>query len=303
MCQAFSCLVTKSGKVYWQAGIDSHDRLQSKFVEKDKELKDDKLPPDKTFARIEISPDNKDYIKPDRWSYHVDEKVKPKWLNQSYEKPCWVAFKKWYKKVYSQIDLKELQSSVNPFTINPPQKITSKHKKLLKEWASVRESLEASIWASVETSKWASVWASVRSSVKERDFVWASRWESLEASVWASVWDSVWVPLRASVGSFVRDSVGDDVNNYMWVYLDASVKDITGAYISSLFPKIKNWKYVDKQKPPFNKIRGNPFRSAITLWKMGLVPSYDSYSQVWRLHGGKDARILFEIKKSDLEKI
>ena len=43
MCQAFSCLITKSKKVYWEAGIDSHSELQEKFVKKDKELKDKSL--------------------------------------------------------------------------------------------------------------------------------------------------------------------------------------------------------------------------------------------------------------------
>jgi len=75
------------------------------------------------------------------------------------------------------------------------------------------------------------------------------------------------------------------------------------AYISYSFPKIKNWKYIDKRKAPFNKIKGNPFRSAIKLWKMGLVPSYDYYNKVWRLHGGSKAEILWSGTVKDLEKL
>ena len=80
----------------------------------------------------------------------------------------------------------------------------------------------------------------------------------------------------------VRASVGDSV----W----ASV----GAYIDSLFPNIKKWKYVNNRKSPFKKIKGYPFRSAVKLWKLGLVPSYDG--KVWRLHGGKKAEILWKGK-------
>ena len=89
---------------------------------------------------------------------------------------------------------------------------------------------------------------------------WASGGDSVGASVWASVWDSVW----ASVG----DSVGASV----------------GAYCSSFVEA--DYEY--------------DFSSAIKLWELGLVPSYDG--KVWRLHGGKKASILWEGKLSGGEK-
>ena len=45
MCQALSLLVTKSGKIYWKAEIDSHDDLLKEFKDKDLELEDKKEPP------------------------------------------------------------------------------------------------------------------------------------------------------------------------------------------------------------------------------------------------------------------
>ena len=36
----------------------------------------------------------------------------------------------------------------------------------------------------------------------------------------------------------------------------------------------------------------NPFQPAIDLWEMGYVPSFDG--KTWRLHAGKDARIVWE---------
>jgi hypothetical protein len=108
-------------------------------------------------------------------------------------------------------------------------------------------------------------WASVRASV----------WASVGASVGDSVRDSVWASVGASVGASVRASVR------------ALVWALVGAYISSFFV-IKKWKGI-KHKPGIN-----PFQSCIDLWEMGLVPSFDG--TIWRLHGGENGKILYEIK-------
>ena len=224
MCQAFSCIVTKEGSVYWKAGVDSHENIIDLFKKKDKLLTDNKLPAD--FVRIEIIPENNDYLNPDgKWIFKLDDK-KPEWWNKEYEKLCWNALPIWKKRVYSSFNYIEAKNPIHPFKIESeitPEKLKEAIE-LLKIWALVR------------------------------------------ALVGASVWDSV----RDSVRALVRDSVRDSV----W----ASV----GAYIGSFFPKIKKWKYIDYKKEPFNSIKGYPFQSAVGLWKMGLVPSYDG--KMWRLH-------------------
>ena len=83
------------------------------------------------------------------------------------------------------------------------------------------------------------------------------------ASVWASVGDSVW----ASVWASVRASVGASVGAYCGSFVKADYKiDIDSS----------------------NK-----------LWESGLVPSFDG--KMWRLHSGKDAKIVFEISQEDLK--
>ena len=82
----------------------------------------------------------------------------------------------------------------------------------------------------------------VREWSKVCDYVCGSVRDSVRVSVWDSVYDSVWYS--------VRDSVWDSVY----------------AYISSFF----NIKYQ------------YDFSSAIKLWEMGLVPSFDG--EVWRLN-------------------
>jgi len=152
---------------------------------------------------------------------------------------------------------KEACNPLNPLTINPPE-ITEEHIKLLKVWASVWDSVRASVWDSVGDSVGASVWDSVGTSVW--DSVWASVWDSVRASVWDSVGASVW----DSVGASVRASVWDSV----------------GAYIGYIFqPVVPGWETY-------------PYQCAVDLWKQGLIPSYDG--KTWRLHGGQDAKILWE---------
>jgi len=291
MCQAFSCLVTKSGKVYWKAGVDSHDSICELFV--DPELVDDKLPPDNTFARVEIIPPRGDYLNTDfgKWNHQIDEKVKPSFLKPKHKKLCLEAFEKWTEEVYT-FNVEEAKNPIHPLKITPPE-ITEEHIELLKKWDSVwdsvrasvgdsvRASVGASVRASVGASVWDSVWASVRDSVRASvgasvwDSVWASVWDSVWASVGASVWDSVW----ASVWASVRDSVGD------------SVWDSVGAYCGSLFP-IKEWKYVDYTNPLF--VKGEyPFQSCVDLWKQGLVPSFNG--KVWRLRRGAKGEVLYTL--------
>ena len=113
------------------------------------------------------------------------------------------------------------------------------------------------------------MWDSMRDSVGNsvRISVGIYVGDSVEDSVWDSVWDSV----GASVGHSVRDSVGYSV----------------GAYIGSFF-RLSEWQHVSHKPGVY------PFQPAVDLWEMGLVPSFDG--KMWRLHGGEDAKILWEGK-------
>ncbi|MBU2685649.1 MAG: hypothetical protein KKF27_20600, partial [Gammaproteobacteria bacterium] len=148
---------------------------------------------------------------------------------------------------------------VHPFRdVEPPKKIAKKHLDLLRQWASVGDSVRDSVGASVRDSVGDSVGASVGASVG--DSVWDSVGDSVRDGVWTIVW--------ASVGTSVWDSV--------W------------AYIGSFFNLPRSvWKYTEK-------IKGTvyPFQPAVDLWMMGLVPSFDG--EKWRLRGNKDGKVLWE---------
>ena len=81
---------------------------------------------------------------------------------------------------------------------------------------------------------------------------------------WASVRASVWASVVASIGASV------------W------------AYISSFFA-LDEWQFNGEI------VRENPFQLAIDLWEAGLVPSFDG--EIWRLHAGKDAQIVYEMEE------
>ena len=145
----------------------------------------------------------------------------------------------------------EAINPIHPFKIKPP-KITENEIALLKVWDSVGDSVRGSVGDSVR----------------------ASIWDSVRGSVGVSVGGLV----GGVVGGLVWDSVGDSVGGLVW--------DSVWGYIGSLFPDIKNWKYISHEKGIY------PYQCCVDLWKQGLVPSYDG--KVWRLHGGPIAKILFE---------
>jgi len=271
MCKAFSCIVTRQGKVYWEVSTNSHDILISKFKVRDDTVDMEEI----GHAKIEIIPDQNrryPYLYPDsKWALKIDENVTPSWLLQMHKDKVWEAWNEWRRIVY-QFNYQETLKPIHPFKIS--KHIPNKNDiLLLKEWASV----ETSIWTSVKGS----VGASVRNSVGDYvgDSIWASVWTSVGDSIGASVETSIWTSVKGSVGASVRNSVGDSI----------------GAYIGSLFPNIKKWKYIK------SKDNNYPYQSVVDLWKRGFVPSFDG--KVWRLHSGKDASTVFEITKEKLREV
>jgi len=151
----------------------------------------------------------------------------------------------------------EACNPVHPFQIKPSEKITNLHLDLLKKWSSIWDSAKGSIWNSIWNSIWDSVGVIIGSSVgvPACNSVRDFIWGSVGGSAWGSIWDSIW--------------------NSIWAYC---------GYI--FIPVVKKWKYVKYKEGEY------PFQPAIDFWKMGLLPSYDG--KLWRLHGGKDAKVLWE---------
>jgi hypothetical protein len=69
----------------------------------------------------------------------------------------------------------------------------------------------------------------------------------------------------------------------LWASVWASVRASVGAYISTFFAI----EYEYDLSP------------AIRLWERGIVASFDG--KTWRLHSGKDAQVIYQINKEELE--
>ena len=136
MCNAFSCIVTKTGKVVWKFGVDSHDELL-KIAKIEDNSRDPKMI---TFCRVEISPEEnalgyRDYLNPEaKYKFKVDMDFTPLWWEDRHEKAAWLAFQKWKKQLDKILVQKPI---VHPFRdVKPPAEITEEHIRLLKEWLS-----------------------------------------------------------------------------------------------------------------------------------------------------------------------
>ena len=146
MCQAFSAIVHKNGKVYWEVGLDSHDGIMSKFKLTGLDKSAD--PEEMVLARVEITPDA-GYLYPEKnWTLKIDEKIKPFWWGDEHELSVRNELAKWKKKLYSGINLEEARHPINPLLIKP-HKVTEADIANLKKWDSVGASVWASVWASV----------------------------------------------------------------------------------------------------------------------------------------------------------
>ena len=165
MCQAFSCLVTEAKKVYWKAGVDSHDALWSLF-KSDPQLADTPDRAMRLFAPVEITPDQS-YLEPEaRWMFALDCE-EPSWWTEDHRSAAMRAHRQWKKEIYSKINLAEAKSPVNPFFLAAGP-VTEEVLALLKAW----DSVGASAWASVRASVWDSVRASVLAYIGSLFDIW-----------------------------------------------------------------------------------------------------------------------------------
>jgi len=270
MCKAFSCIINKNKRVVWKLNKQNHHELVE--MAKWKDNTDD--PSRMNFARVEITPKNKDYLNPDKWIFKIDERIVPEWFSPAHKDACWSAFKLYEKQFYKVVQKGKV--IVHPFKdIKIVRKVTIKQKLTLKRWDSVRDSVRYSVKDSVGDSVGDSVKDSVWDSVKD------SVWDSVKDSVWDSVWDSV----KDSVWDSVKDSVWDSVKDSVW--------DSVKGYIGSFF-KLEKWQHLKHKKGEY------PFQSVVDLWNQGLVPSFDGEN--WRLHSGKKAKVVFKISQKELRK-
>jgi len=98
MCEFFSCIIDKKGKVYWDVYDDSHEYLITKF---NLDANNDEV--DK-YVRIEVNPADGNIFnhKINNWSIKIDEQIIPSWYERNqktlYEKNIYKALQTCFQK-------------------------------------------------------------------------------------------------------------------------------------------------------------------------------------------------------------
>ena len=94
------------------------------------------------------------------------------------------------------------------------------------------------------------------------------------------VWDCVWCGIGVKIEEAIIDNFHPNITNQ--ILSTKSVKDITLAYVFSLFP--------------YDSSKENPFQVGVDLWQAGLIPLYGA-DGTWRLHTGEKAEVIHEWKE------
>jgi len=110
MCNFWTCLLDREGKVVWDKNGNSHEKLIEKTS-----WKDDKLE-NRDFVRIEINPKNLFSKNKKDWSFKVDEKgTLPLWFSENrakMEEACWKEWKVAMKRTLWKFHLKNLKKTI-----------------------------------------------------------------------------------------------------------------------------------------------------------------------------------------------
>ena len=198
MCKAFSCLVNREGEVFWQAGMDTHDRLVSLSGWPDTDTQRD-------WARAEIVP-TEGYLYPEKpWGFHLDEEVEPSWWSEDHRLAAEDAHRVWKEEVYGKINLEEARNPINPLALPPVKAVTEEHLAWLRAWGRVREGVWANVGDGVEASVGASVGAGVLGLMVGGGVVAVVDPGAVGSWLWGDFFD---------LGVSVRESVSDSI----WAY-------------------------------------------------------------------------------------
>ena len=199
MCNFWSGVITRTGRVYSLGEIVSHEKIIEEY-----NLKEGLQ--GQNFARFEIKPIKElDYIaKPieKNWEFVLDEESTPTWWSKKQEFKCWSAFSKWFSskqgkefikkfKIFKKLNVEnEKKAKLSGEQIIHRTKLLKSHEKLIVDYYLLGEKKS---WDSVRGPVLDSVWGSVRGSV--RGSVLDSVWDSVLDSVWGSQFPNKKYPL------------------------------------------------------------------------------------------------------------
>jgi len=215
MCNFWSALIDRNGKVHWSEKNSSHEELvkQSGF-------KDDKLE-DRDFVRIEITPKNNMAIfskKEADWVFKIDEKkTLPEWYSKNQEKMeklCWLEWKNAMKKTLWKLNLEKAEDFI---TKEIPEIPWFKFNgKIRKEWhlsigttlvaagVAARDAAGDAARDAARDAAW--VAAGVAARVAAGDAARDAAWDAARDAAWVAAWVAAGVAARVAAGDAARDA-------------------------------------------------------------------------------------------------
>jgi len=205
MCNFWSALATRSGKVIWYDSIWSHEK-QIELAG----FKDDKLV-DRDFVRVEISTEKNIYsYKPkiSDFKFKVDEEdTLPNWFDEEKaEKACWKEFKKAYKtdRMFNRDDIREFVESVKNLKRPKPDGRPKKEWKVFygKTWNAARDVAwkAAGIAARNAAGIAAGIAAGNAARIATRDAAWKAAGIAARNAAWDAARNAAWNAARDAAG-------------------------------------------------------------------------------------------------------
>ena len=163
MCNFWSCVLTREGKVLWDKDKTSHEDIIKKH-----RLKDDRLE-DRDFVRLEISPKDIRSKRKSDWVYKVDEEgTLPKWYSANPKHQEAIVWKEWeiaMRQTLWKFDFSVVDEVVKEVKAIPYLKFNGKEK---KEWhLSIRKDLG-----------------------EARDAAWDAAKDAAKDAAWSAAWDA-----------------------------------------------------------------------------------------------------------------
>jgi hypothetical protein len=261
--QGFAVIVSKSGKTYWQAGIESGDTLMRLF----------NLADDGNYTRAAVVPDNNrayPYLYPDLPWKLVIKNEKPAWYNQTHEDAIMAAFKEWKAYVYN-FDMEGFFYFFDNLQ-KEPVKPTSADIALLKEWAAINRDGKSA------------------NATPDANFPWVGQ------SVWSDAEQYLNDAFNKAYGQCPGPTVCHGIEVSLKITLDPAVEDLIGssvgekALVGSFFTNTAKWKGAESGS--------YPYQVCAELWKRGFIASFDG--NTWRLSSGKNGAVVYEAASKEL---
>ena len=125
---------------------------------------------------------------------------------------------------------------------------------------------------------------------------WDSVFHIINNSVYPSIYRSIYNPIY----KVAQESFYYSLYYHIGIFdktIDRTIYDYATecacAYLGSLFFNIEKWIRIEHKKGEY------PFQCGVELLKLGFIPIFDG--STWRLHAGKDMKIVYEISREKLK--